>query len=127
MANTTKARAHAKADAKVETSSEQSFPASDPAASTGSKGARAVPPEQMMHPTEGRPAPADDCTTLDLCFPDSEAAKLALEAAVREGPMDRRSATINLDDDRVTMRLEVPQADAERLDALLRKHGATDG
>ena len=59
-------------------------------------------------------------------FPDSETAKLALEAAVREGPIDRRCAAIDLDDDRVTMRLEVPRADRERLDGLLRKHGAMD-
>jgi hypothetical protein len=126
MATKTERREHAKADAKVEAAVKQSFPASDPAATTGTQGARAVPAEQMMHPTEGRPVPPDDSVTLDLRFPDSEAAKLALEAAVREGPLDRRCARIDLDDDRVTMRLDVPRADAERLDALLRKHGAMD-
>jgi hypothetical protein len=126
MATKTQRREHAKTDAKVEAAVEQTFPASDPAGSTGAQGARAVPVEQMMPPTEGHPTPPDDSVTLDLRFPDSEAAKLALEAAVREGPVDPRCASIDLDDDRVTMRLEVPQADARRLDALLRKHGATD-
>ena len=58
------------------------------------------------------PQPCDDGVTLSMRFPDSETAKLALEAAVREGPIDRRCAEIDLDDDRVTMRLEVPEADA---------------
>ncbi|HKQ02432.1 MAG TPA: hypothetical protein VJ735_19095 [Actinomycetes bacterium] len=45
---------------------------------------------------------------------------------MREGPIDRRCAEIALDDDRVTMRLEVPRAERDRLDGLLRKHGAMD-
>ena len=64
--------------------------------------------------------------TLSLRFPDGEAAKLALEAAVREGPVDRRCATIDLKDDRVTMRLEVPSTDREWVDGLLRKHGGRE-
>jgi hypothetical protein len=126
MATKTQRRDHAKADAKVEAAVEQTFPASDPVSTTSNQGTRAVPAEQMMQPAGERLPPCDDGVTLDLRFPDCEAAKLALEAAVREGPIDRRCASIDLDDDRVTMRLEVPQADAERLDALLRKHGATD-
>jgi hypothetical protein len=126
MATRTQRRDHAKADAKVEEAVQQTFPASDPPGHTSDQGNRAVPAEQMMQSSGERPAPQGDSVTLDLRFPDSEAAKLALEAAVREGPIDRRCATIDLDDDRVTMRLEVPEADAGRLDALLRKHGATD-
>ena len=112
-------------DANVESGVEQTFPASDPVAHTTAQGSRAVPPEKMM-PATGARAPGHDDTTLSLRFPDSEAAKLALEAAVREGPIDRRCATIDLDDDRVTMRLEVPRADRDRISGLLRKHGGTE-
>ena len=45
---------------------------------------------------------------------------------MREGPIDRRCATIDLGDNRVTMRLEVPRTDRERVDGLLRKHGAME-
>ena len=113
-------------DANVEAGVEDSFPASDPVAHTASQGSRAEKPEAMMHASGSRPAPHDDGVTLSMRFPDSETAKLALEAAVREGPIDRRSAEIALDDDRVTMRLEVPRADRERIDGLLRKHGAME-
>lgn len=121
----TETRKHAHADAKVEAAVEQSFPASDPTGHAGDRGSRAVPAEAMM-PAECA-APAADAVTLNLRFADSEAAKLALEAAVREGPVDPRCATIALDDDRVTMRLDLPPADAGRVEALLRRHGASDG
>jgi hypothetical protein len=113
-------------DANVESGVEQTFPASDPVSYTTDQGSRAVPPESMMDPQGSKPEPCDDGVTLSLRFPDSETAKLALEAAVREGPIDRRCAEIDLDDDRVTMRLEVPRADRERLDGLLRKHGGME-
>jgi len=113
-------------DAQVESGVEQTFPASDPVAFTTSQGSRAERPEAMMNAAGSKPTPCDDGVTLSMRFPDSETAKLALEAAVREGPIDRRSASIDLDDDRVTMRLEVPRADKERLDGLLRKHGAME-
>jgi hypothetical protein len=113
-------------DAQVESGVEQTFPASDPVAFTTSQGSRAERPEAMMNAAGSKPAPCDDGVTLSMRFPDSETAKLALEAAVREGPIDRRSATIDLDDDRVMMRLEVPRADRERLDGLLKKHGAME-
>jgi hypothetical protein len=113
-------------EASVESGVEQTFPASDPVAATTSQGSRAERVEAMLHGTGSRPTPCDDGVTLSLRFPDSETAKLALEAAVREGPIDRRCAEIALDDDRVTMRLEVPRADRDRLDGLLRKHGAME-
>jgi hypothetical protein len=113
-------------DANVESGVEQTFPASDPVAATAGQGSRAVPAEAMLHETGSKPTPCDDGVTLSLRFPDSETAKLALEAAVREGPIDRRCAEVTLDDDRVMMRLEVPRADRERLDGLLRKHGAME-
>ena len=114
-------------EAKVEHDVEQTFPASDPVAFTTSQGSRAVPPNEMLHAAGSKPAPHDDGVTLSMRFPDSETAKLALEAAVREGPIDRRSAAINLDEDQVTLRLDVPRADRDRLDGLLRKHGAMEG
>ncbi|TCZ54663.1 hypothetical protein [Roseicella aquatilis] len=113
-------------DRNVEAGVEQTFPASDPVAFTASQGSRAVPPQQMMEDSSDKPAPADDAVTLSMRFSDSEAAKLALEAAVREGPIDRRCATIDLDDDRVTMRLDVPRAERDRMDGLLRKHGGME-
>ena len=113
-------------DAQVESGVEQTFPASDPVAFTTSQGSRAERPEAMMEKSGSKPTPCDDGVTLSLRFPDSETAKLALEAAVREGPIDRRCAEINLDDDWVMMRLEVPRADRERLDGLLKKHGAME-
>ena len=112
-------------DANVESGVEGTFPASDPVANTASQGSRAVPAEQMMQGSGAKPS-HDDSVTLSLRFPDSESAKLALESAVRDGPVDRRCAQIDLDDDRVTMRLDVPRADRDRIDGLLRKHGATE-
>ena len=113
-------------EASLESGVEQTFPASDPIAATTPQGSRAERPEAMMHASDSKPAPCDDGVTLSMRFPDSETAKLALEAAVREGPIDRRCADISMDDDRVTMRLEVPRADQERMNGLLRKHGAME-
>ncbi len=114
------------ADAKVKRDAELTYPASDRVGYAAQQGARAVPPQEMMDEAGGKPAPAGDAVTLPLRFPDGEAAKLALQAAVREGPIDRRRAAIDLDDGRATMRLEVPRADLERVDGLLRKHGAME-
>jgi hypothetical protein len=113
-------------DARIESAVEATFPASDPVAHSTAQGSRAVPPEAMLQPAGSRPAGSDDGVTLAFRFPDSESAKLALEAAVREGPLDRRAASIDLDEDRVTMRLDVPRADRARLDGLLRRHGAME-
>ncbi|MCO6417785.1 hypothetical protein JYK14_16680 [Siccirubricoccus sp. KC 17139] len=102
----------------------QTFPASDPPSGNAGQGSRAVPAESMM--PDGAAPTNPDAVTLSLRFPESESAKLALEAAVREGPLDRRCASIDLDDDRVTMRLDVPRADAKRMEALMRRHGAME-
>lgn len=112
-------------DRNVESGVEGTFPASDPVAFTASQGSRAVPAEEMMQGSGPAPAP-DDAVTLSLRFPDSETAKLALESAVRDGPMDRRSARIEMDDSQVTMRVDVPRADRDRIDGLLRRHGAME-
>lgn len=102
----------------VEAAVRGTFPASDPVSTTASQGARAVPPERMM-PAGGDAAPRrpDDAVTLRREFPDAEAAKLALETLVREGPVDRRCAEL----DGAALALHVPGADAARLDALLQR------
>ena len=93
------------------------FPASDPPASMAEGGARAVPPERMM---EGAtPRPAADSVELHRSFPDAEAAKLALEGLVRDGPLDRRCTTIRQEGGRAELRIQAPREDAERLRRLL--------
>jgi hypothetical protein len=108
-------------DHNVETGVEDTFPASDPVAATASQGARAVPPDEMM-PDRGT-APAADTVTLHCRFRNAEAAKLAVEALVREGPLDRRCTSILPADDAVTLKVEAPRRDAARLGELLRKQG----
>ena len=99
---------------------EQTFPASDPVAGINSKGSRAVPPEEMMA-AGPKPSAADD-VTISATFADQEGAKLALETLVREGPVDRRCAEIVTQDGRAALRVQVPKADAARLQAKL-EHG----
>ena len=94
------------------------FPASDPIASTATQGARAVSPADMMRPRDDDAAPAD-AVKLALRFPSHEAAKLAVETAVREAPLDRRRASIQGE----TVEVAAPPADAERLREILRRHG----
>lgn len=80
------------ADAKADEAVKETFPASDPAATTGTRGTRAVPVEELMAEPAQTPASA---TTLRRRFETAEAAKLALEGLVREGPIDRRMAEIS--------------------------------
>jgi hypothetical protein len=110
-------------DRNVETGVVDSFPASDPPASTASQGARAVPPEEMMDNGEGSQAP-NGSVTISARFRDREAAKLALESLVREGPLDRRHAElVGADDDEVTLHFQAPQQDVQRLEQLVQKQG----
>jgi hypothetical protein len=60
-------------------------------------------------------------------FRDREAAKLALESLVREGPLDRRHAEISTADDQVTLRCKAPAKDAARLEALMQLQGGAMG
>lgn len=77
----------------LEAAVEGTFPASDPLATSASQGARAVPMERMMD--EGRPAQSPTGTTaLRWRFQAAEDAKLALEALVRDVPIERRCASI---------------------------------
>ena len=112
-------------DDVVEAGVEQTFPASDPVSSTTSQGSRAVPPSDMMHPTGSKPAAARDAVTISQRFPDQESAKLALETLVREGPVDRRSAEITGEGSDVELKVLVPKADAERLQAKLESGSGT--
>ena len=113
-------------DRNVETAGQDSFPASDPSAGTAGQGARAVPPQRMMDGADdGRATPADS-VTVDAHFRNHEAAKLALESLVREGPLDRRHAEILPGDDAVTLRFQSPPGDAERLGDLVRKQGGAE-
>src|SRR5688572_503886 len=68
----------------------ETFPASDAVAGTPTQGARAVPPERMME--AGRDGFEDTTGTVTVTarFKDQEAAKLAVETMVRDGPIDRR-------------------------------------
>lgn len=93
------------------------FPASDPPASMGGEGGtRAVPPAEMME--RRHPAPAD-AVTLRRRFPSTEAAKLALESLVRDGPVDRGAAELVRIGKEIELRLSADPEDAHRLRGLL--------
>ena len=114
------------ADRSEQIAVQDTFPASDPVAPTTAVGSRAVAPERMMQETGGAPPPAD-AVSFTARFRDREAAKLAVETLVREGPIDRRCAEIQPGDDAVTVKVEASRKDAERLEALLRKQGGEQG
>ncbi len=106
---------------KMEEAVRDTFPASDPPAPTGVKGARAVPHAELMGDDAAPPVPAGD--TISARFPDRETAKLALEQVVREGPVDRRCVELRPGDDAVTLEVQAPSEQAERIRELLRKGG----
>ena len=122
---TTQERADRTPDKNVEAAVEGTFPASDPMATIASQGARAVPMEDMMHASDSKPL--GDTVTLTARFESQEAAKLAVEALVRDGPMDRRGAAVEAADDAATVRLDVPKADEQRLGEMLRKQSGQTG
>lgn len=93
-----------------------SFPASDPAPAAMVQGARAVDAADLQETATRPPA---DATILARVFADAEAAKLALEAVVRDGPFDRRQAEIADAGETVRLTLRVATDDAERLRGLL--------
>lgn len=99
-----------------------SFPASDAASSTAGQGSRAVPPQRLMD-RRATSEPPRGSLVVEVRFRDREAAKLALESLVREGPLDRRHAELMPADETVTLRLQAPVKDAPRLGDLLRKQG----
>ena len=124
---TTQERADRTPDRNAEAAVEGTFPASDPLGTTASQGARAVPPEELMHASDSTPH-SGDTATLTARFDGTESAKLAVEALVRDGPVDRRCAEVERGDgDAATVRLQVPQADQQRLEEMLRKQPGRTG
>lgn len=103
-------------DAIRDIAAADSFPASDPPATTGEKGTRAVPADELMQEPS---SPPEGAVPLSRRFADLEAAKLALEKLVRDGPFDGSLATLDQRQDGVELRLSAPPADAERLRTLL--------
>jgi hypothetical protein len=95
----------------------ESFPASDPPATTaGETHARAVPPQEMMG---ARHKPPFDAVTLRRRFPTTEAAKLALEGLVRDGPVDRDCAELVPQGREVELLVHVSEEDCHRIRGLL--------
>jgi hypothetical protein len=100
----------------------ETFPASDAVADTPTQGARAVPPERMME--AGRGGFEDTGTvTVTARFKDQEAAKLAVETMVRDGPIDRRRAEIRSSDDAVLVQVAARPDEAGRVREMLRGCG----
>lgn len=115
------------ADRRIDEAVEGTFPASDPATTGAIQGARAVAPEEIMRSAQEKPAAPADAVTLQHRFRDAAAAKLALEALVREGPLDRRCAELVQEGEAASLRVAVARADAERLGELLRRQGGEEG
>jgi hypothetical protein len=106
----------ARLDQVQDTAVAGTFPASDPPSTTADTGTRAVPPNELM----GKGAPVADAVTLRRRFPSGEAAKLALEGLVRDGPVDRSTAQIEEGGaDGFELKLAVPAEDAPRIRTLL--------
>ena len=82
---TTQERADRTPDNNVEAAVEGTFPASDPMSTIASQGARAVPPEEMMHASDSKPR--GDTATLTARFVGGRA---RLQAVVRSS-RNRRS------------------------------------
>lgn len=102
-------------DAKADEAVKESFPASDPVAVTGTRGARAVPVEEMLGESAQVPASA---ITLRRSFATAEEAKLALEGLVRDGPIDRRLAEIS-GEGSAELVIQVAANDQDRIRKLL--------
>jgi len=92
------------------------FPASDPAPAAVVQGTRLVDLAELRPAATAPPA---DATVMTRQFTDGEAAKLALEGIVRDGPFDRRQGEITEAGDGVRLALRVATDDAERLRGLL--------
>ena len=122
---TTQERADRTPDRNVETAVEGTFPASDPMATIASQGARAVPPEELMRGSGSKPQ--GNTATLTARFESQEMAKLAVEALVRDGPVDRNCAEFEQASDGTMVRIAVPQADQQRLGDLLRRQSGRKG
>ncbi len=105
-------------DRTQEQAVEGTFPASDPLATTATQGSRAVPPEQLLG---GGPAAAGS-ETLTRRFPDVETAKLALEALVREGPVEPSLCEVSHTEQGAELKITSPKGQEARLRDLLERH-----
>lgn len=122
----TQERADRTPDNNVEAAVEGTFPASDPMGTVASQGARAVPMDELMR-DGGDSKPQSGTATLNARFDGMESAKLAVEALVRDGPVDRRCAEVERAGDAAMVRLTVPQADKQRLEEMLRRQPGRTG
>jgi hypothetical protein len=113
----TKAEGKAEAERQQDKAVADTFPASDPPATMGGEGGtRAVPPQWMMD--RPRP-PAPDAVMLRRRFPTPEAAKLALEGLVRDGPVDRSQSELVRIGREIELRLSTDPEDCPRIRGLL--------
>ncbi|GAA0589827.1 hypothetical protein GCM10009416_30460 [Craurococcus roseus] len=122
---TTQERTDRTPDNNVEAAVEGTFPASDPMGTVASQGARAVPMDELMR--GGGDKPQSGTATLTARFDGMESAKLAVEALVRDGPVDRGCAEFERAGDAATVRLAVPQADKQRLEEMLHRQPGRTG
>jgi hypothetical protein len=109
----------------VEAAVEGTFPASDPTGNASAQGARAVPPEDMMHASGSKAH--DHTASVSARFGSMESAKLAVEALVRDGPVDRRCAQVEPGDDAATVRISVSEGDRKRLGEMLQRQSGRTG
>jgi hypothetical protein len=100
----------------------ETFPASDAVAATPTQGARAVPPERMTEAGRGGFEQAGT-VTVTARFKDQEAAKLAVETMVRDGPIDRRRAEIRSAGDAVLVQVAARPDEAGHVREMLRGCG----
>jgi hypothetical protein len=109
------------ADRSAKVAVPDTFPASDPAATTGAVGSRAVDPAEMMD-ASGKPD-IPDAATVTARFRDHVAAKLVIEKLVRAIPMDRRLASISEEGGATLLTITAPRADKQRVEETLRESG----
>jgi hypothetical protein len=102
-------------DAEQDEAVAETFPASDPPASMAAGSARAVPTDGMMEQAHA----VAGAVTLRRSFADSEAAKLALEGLVRDGPVDRQATEIRNEGSGSELVIQAPPEDVDRLRRLL--------
>ncbi len=113
---------------KIDAGLRDSFPASDASADTGGLGSVLVPPQEMMNSRAEPEIPPNPSVRITVVFRSQEAAKLALDSLVREGPLDRRLAEMTPGaDDSVTLSFTAPPKEGRRMRDLLEKQGGAEG
>jgi hypothetical protein len=79
----------------------------------------------MMHASGSKGH--DHTASVTAKFGSMETAKLAVEALVRDGPVDRRCAHVEAAGDAATVRIAVAEADQKRLDEMLQRQSGRTG